>query len=109
MSAIPLVLPLKANEAAALADLVYQQFEGKPLTDDARNRFAARVPSLALETFRAFPGSLQQDPIHPSTYYIAADAHTGNKAQPLLLRIALSSSPASGLFPSAMLIGRMRS
>ena len=104
MSMIPLVLPLKANEAAALADLVYQQLEGHPLTADLRNRFAARLPQLALETFTPFPGSLARDPIHPSTYYLAIDTHSG----PMLLRIALASSPASGLFPGAMLIGRMR-
>jgi hypothetical protein len=103
MSMIPLLLPLKANEAAALADLVYQQLEGKPLTPDVRNRFAARLPQLALETFTPFPGSLARDPIHPSTYYLAIEAQS-----PLLLRIALASSPASGLFPGAMLIGRMR-
>jgi hypothetical protein len=103
MSMIPLVLPIKANEAAALADLVYQQLEGNALTQDLRNRFAARLPQLALETFTPFPGSLARDPIHPSTYYIAIDAQS-----PMLLRIALASSPASGLFPGAMLIGRMR-
>jgi hypothetical protein len=103
MSMIPLVLPLKANEAAALADLVYQQLEGHPLTVDLRNLFAARLPQLALETFTPFPGSLARDPIHPSTYYMAIDAQA-----PMLLRIALASSPASGLFPGAMLIGRMR-
>lgn len=103
MSMIPLVLPLKANEAAALADLVYQQLEGNALTPDLRNRFAARLPQLALETFTPYPGSLARDPIHPSTYYIAIDALT-----PMLLRIGLASSPASGLFPGAMLIGRMR-
>jgi len=104
MSMIPLVLPLKANEAAALADLAYQQLEGNPLTADLRNRFAVRLPQLALETFTPFPGSLARDPIHPSTYYLAIDTNSG----PMLLRIALASSPASGLFPKAMLIGRMR-
>ena len=104
MSMIPLVLPLKASEAAALADLVYQQLEGQPLTQDLRNRFAARLPQLALETFTPYPGSLARDPIHPSTYYIAIDTQSA----PMLLRIALASSPASGLFPGAMLIGRMR-
>src|SRR5713226_4991660 len=113
MSSIPLVLPLRANEAAALADVVYQQMEGRqvdarPLTDDLRHRFAARIANLGIETFTPFPGSLQQDPIHPSTYYIAVDAIGEGKTRPLLLRIALSSSPASGLFPGAMLIGRMR-
>lgn len=104
MTMIPLVLPLKANEAAALADLVYQQLEGQALTTDMRNRFAGRLPQLAIETFTTYPGSLARDPIHPSTYYIAIDTQTA----PMLLRIALASSPASGLFPGAMLIGRMR-
>jgi hypothetical protein len=104
MSMIPLVLPLRANEAAALADLVYQQLEGQPLTADLRNRFAGRLPQLAIETFTPYPGSLARDPIHPSTYYIAIDTESA----PMLLRIALASSPASGLFPGAMLIGRMR-
>jgi hypothetical protein len=104
MSMIPLVLPLKANEAAALADLVYQQLEGNPLTADLRNRFAGRLPQLALETFTPLSGSLARDPIHPSTYYLAIDTNSG----PMLLRIALASSPASGLFPKALLIGRMR-
>lgn len=109
MTSIPLMLPLKANEAAALADLIFRQVEGKPLTGDLRNRFAARLPSLALKTFTPFPGSLQQDPIHPSTYYIAIDAGGAQqRSAALLLRIALASSPASGLFPGAMLIGRMR-
>jgi hypothetical protein len=104
MNTIPLVLPLRANEAAALADLVYQQLEGQPLTADLRNRFAGRLPQLAIETFTPYPGSLARDPIHPSTYYIAIDTLSA----PMLLRIALASSPASGLFPGAMLIGRMR-
>jgi hypothetical protein len=104
MNSIPLVLPLRANEAAALADLIYQQLEGQPLTTDLRNRFAGRLPQLAIETFTPYPGSLARDPIHPSTYYIAIDTESA----PMLLRIALASSPASGLFPGAMLIGRMR-
>jgi hypothetical protein len=74
------------------------------LTADLRSRLAARIPQLGLETFTPFPGSLARDPIHPSTYYIAIDTHSA----PMLLRIALASSPASGLFPGAMLIGRMR-
>jgi hypothetical protein len=107
MTPIPLILPLRASEAGALADLVYQQVEGKGLTEDVRHRFAARVPPLGLQTFTPFPGSWQQDPIHLSTYYIAIDTR-GEPPQSLLLRIALDSSPASGLFPGAVLIGRMR-
>ena len=100
-------MTLKANEAAALADLLYQEVDGKPLTGDARDRFAARLSSLAIETFTPFPGSLQQDPVHPSTYYVAIDENGDKKNRGLLLCIARTSSPANHLFPDAMPIGRM--
>jgi hypothetical protein len=101
---IPIIQPLKANEAAALADLVYRQLEGKPLTADLRRQFRASLPQLGLETFTPFPGSLEQDPLHPSTYYLAIDT----LAMPMLLRISLASSPAVEVFPEAVLIGRLR-
>jgi hypothetical protein len=100
----PLMLPLKANEAAALADLVYRQLEGQPLTADLRSQFRASLPQLGLETFTPFPGSLAQDPIHPSTYYLAIDT----VGTPMLLRIAPASSPDAEVFPDAVLIGRLR-
>jgi hypothetical protein len=104
MSMTPLVLPLKANEAAALADLVYRHLEGHALTADLRNHFAAHLPELELETFVPLPGSLARDPIHHSTYYIAIDTHSG----PMLLEIAPASSPAGESFAGAIAIGRMR-
>lgn len=108
MSSIPLDLPLKANEAASLADLVYQQAGGKQLTDDVRNHFAERVPGLRLKTFTPLPGSLAQDPIHPSAYYIVVDTPSEKMTRSLLLRITPASSPAGSLFPDATPIGRMR-
>ncbi len=100
---IPPVLPLKANEAAALADLIYRQLEGQPLIAELRNRFAASVLDLELQNVAAISASLTRDPVSPSTYYIAVDT----PSQPVLLRIALASSPAIE-FPGAVLIGRMR-
>jgi hypothetical protein len=50
-------------------------------------------------------GSLQKDPSHQSAYFLAAD---GIRGEPLLLRFAPASSPASALFPQSILIGRMR-
>ncbi|MGA3188125.1 MAG: hypothetical protein ABSF22_13535 [Bryobacteraceae bacterium] len=97
----PLLLPLKANEAAALADLVYRQLEGKPLTQVQRDLFTASLPHLGLETFTPFPGSLARDLVHPSTYYIAIDTMDA----PMLLRIALASSES---LPDSILLGRIR-
>src|SRR5580692_3127521 len=98
-------LPVKASEAAALAELIFLHAEGKSLTDDLRNRLAGRANQLQISTFKPYFGSLARDPTHPSTYYVAAD---GRNSQSLLLHIALASAPTSGIFPNALLIGRMR-
>ena len=108
MSTVPIELPLKASEAAALADLIFQHLDARNLTDDIRNRLGARLPSLGLTNIQPFIGSLQKDPVHSSTYYIVVDAQSQQGPRPFLLHIALASSPASGLFPDAILIGRMR-
>lgn len=104
MHTVPLELPVNAAETGALAELMLEQLDRGPLTDDARNRVAQRAASLRLSSFRLYAGSIVKDPIHPSTYYAAVDA----RGNPLLLRVALASSPSSGLFPKALLIGRMR-
>jgi len=98
---------VRANEAGALADLLLQQVEGRVLNGDIRSRFAARIKGFQLSSFAVFAGSLQQDPIHPSVYYVAV-GKPAEAGSTMLLRIALASSPSSGLFPNAVLIGRMR-
>src|ERR1700680_4766263 len=107
MHSVPLELPVKTSEAARLAGLIFQQAEGRRLNADLRNRLSARMQDLQLASVVPLGGSRQRDPIHPSTYYLAADTR-GSQPQHVLLRIALASSPSSGLFPKAMLIGRMR-
>ncbi len=108
MAEIPFELPLRASEAAALVDLIFQQVKDRPLNDDLRGRLASRIPSLGLTTMTVYMGSLQQDPVLPTSYFLAADGLAGGQVRPLLLHISSASSPSSGLFPKAMLIGRMR-
>ena len=111
MTPVPFELPLKASEAAVLADITFQLVENRRLQDDLRNRLASRAAGLGLTSVRPYWGSLQQDPVHASSFYLAIDALPAGAAalpDPLLLRMALASAPASGLFPKAMLIGRMR-
>ncbi|MEK7404372.1 MAG: tagaturonate epimerase family protein [Acidobacteriota bacterium] len=103
---IPLELPLRAEEAAALAELILEHAEGRELTDELRGRLGGRLARFS--SVEAFPGSLQRDPIHASGYYIAADGLTGQTPQPLLLRVAPAATPSSGLFPQSQLIVRAR-
>jgi hypothetical protein len=97
-------LPIRAPEAAQLGVLILEQAGDKPLTPEVRNRIVSRAVLLKLEGIRPFFGSLERDPIHASAVYLAVDGIDG---QPLLLRIAPNATPASGLFPKSILIGRV--
>ena len=109
MMTVPLELPLRASEAAALADLILQMGERQPLSPELRSRLLSRIPSLGLESVRPFMGSLVKDPTHASTYYLAVDGvSSAGVVQPFLLHMALSSAPASAHFAKPILIGRMR-
>lgn len=103
MIEVPLTLPVRAAEAAALADLVFQVTGRAPMSDAARHQLAARLHSVHFESFSVKPWSLVADPGAPQTFYVAIEAKA-----PWLLHIAAASSPASGLFPKPVLIGRMR-
>jgi hypothetical protein len=102
---VPFDLPLRPSEAAELANLIFEHAERKTLTDHLRSRLAARAAVLKLETITPYFGSLERDPVHRSTYYLAID---GQQGQPLLMHIAPAGAPASAIFPKALLIGRMR-
>ena len=104
MTPVPFDLPVRTGEAGALARILYEHAK-RPLTEDLRNRLAVRAGALKLESIRPFFGSLERDPIHPQAFYLAVD---GIDNQPLLMRFAPSSTPSSGLFPKAVLIGRLR-
>lgn len=105
MTPAQLALPLRPNEAAEVASLIFEQAERNALTDEIRNRIAARASCLKLETLAPYFGSLARDPVHPSAYYLAVD---GADAAPLLLYMAVGAAPGSGIFHKPLLIGRMR-
>jgi len=102
---VPLELPLRPSEAAELANLIFDHAERKPLTDELRNRLAARATVLKLETITPWFGSLERDPVHPGAYYLAVDGIGG---APHLLYMAPATAPTSSIFHKPLLIGRMR-
>jgi hypothetical protein len=97
-------LPIRTPEAAQLAVLIFDLAKEMPITPDLRNRIISRSVVLKLDTIRPYFHSMERDPIHPSAIYVAVD---GIDAQPLLLRLAPNATPASGLFPKSILIGRV--
>jgi hypothetical protein len=98
-------LPLRLGDAAPLAEILLDVLgaHGKAITDDQRNRTASRVSALNFESMRPLIGSLERDPVHPAACYLCVD---GVDNQPLLLRAAPATTPSSGVFPKAILIGR---
>ena len=104
MTPVPLELPLRPAEAADVANLIFDHAEGKPLSDEVRNRLAARAAAFRFQTLTPFFGSLERDPVHHSVYYLAVDSDT----EPLLLHMALAAAPTSSIYYKPLLIGRMR-
>jgi hypothetical protein len=108
LTPVPVELPLRPNEAAALADLVFQHLEDRPVGDDARARLAARIAALELESIRPYTAALVRDPVHRGVYYLPVDGLSGTAPVPLLLHLTPASAPSSALFPRSLLVGRMR-
>jgi len=98
-------LPLNLGDAAQLAEVLLDVCgnQSKPITDDQRQRAAARASALTLSRMAPLFASLERDPVHSAACYICVD---GVDNQPLLLRAAPATTPSSGLFPKAILIGR---
>ena len=109
MTPSPFDVPVKAADAALLAEIVFQVAENRTMQDNLRNRLVARAAGLNFPSVRPYWGSLQHDPVHASSFYLAVDALSpAHPPVPLLLRIALANAPSNSFFPKSALIGRMR-
>ena len=85
------------NEASAIAGTIYQHTRDQSIDAKFRERLAKDLASLGLTTLKPHAGSLTQDPAQASNYYLAVDAVAGGKATPLLMHVAMGSSPAGKL------------
>jgi hypothetical protein len=99
---------VKPSEAAALADLIYRQAEGRSLNEELRSAVASQIGALQFSSLRVFPGSFAQDPRLPSSYYLAVDAIAASHDLPLLLQFVSAVEAADSLFADASLIARVR-
>jgi hypothetical protein len=97
-------VPVRPADAAQLADFLFQFAENRPVDEGLRRMLSARGALLATsESMQVYWESLAPDPTAKATFYVAVDS-----GAPLLLHIALSNAPASGIFPAPILIGRLR-
>jgi hypothetical protein len=98
-------LPLRLGDVVAPAEILLDvlRAHAKPVSDEQRGRIASRAVSNEYRCLRPWFGSIERDPVHPAAYYICVD---GVEDRPLMVRVAPSTTPSSGLFPKAILIGR---
>lgn len=97
-------LPLRLGDAVMVAGLLLDMpVVGKRITGEQRTRLASRARGLTFTAMKPDWSSLERDPIHPAAFYLRVE---GVDNQPLLLRAAPATTPSSGLFPKAILIGR---
>ncbi len=94
----PLLLPVRASEAVALADLIFQA----PPTPA---RLLARLPTLGLQNTKVFAHTLAPDPIHGNSWYLLV---ANASSEYWLLHLTSASAPASTLFPQPLLLARAR-
>lgn len=98
-----LAVPVPAQAASKLADMLFQFAEGRTVDDALRRMLAARSSQAEFDGIRVFWGSLAADPVAKSTYYLAVEGKS-----PVLLHIAPAPAPGSGFFPHSTMVGVMR-
>ena len=82
------------NEASQITARIYQHTGDHEIDAKFRERLGKDLASLGLTTLKPYPGSLAKDPAQASNYYLAVDAVAGEKTTPLLMHLAMDSSPA---------------
>jgi hypothetical protein len=100
-------LSLRLSDAAALADLI-SQYAGREVDTGLREEVARRGAALQLSGIEPLFGSLARHPDQPATLFLAADVHGDGQIAPLLLRVALVSTPADDWFSDVVPAGRLR-
>ena len=108
MNPIPINLPVRLSEAAALVDCVAECQNGEPFGEQTRARLEARLGGLGLASLEPYAASLEADPAQPSAWTLAADALGGARPAPLLLSVAPSSSAPPAGYEGLHELGRMR-
>jgi hypothetical protein len=94
----PLLLPLQASEAVAIAALL---FEAPPSASRLRNR----LPVLGLRQTTVLPHTLAPDPVHADSWYLIV---SNRIREYWLLHLAPAAAPVSSLFPKPLLLARAR-
>jgi len=86
------------RELEILAGRILNLCRGQSLTRDLRERLAREAEELGFRSLRMYPGSLAEDPEHPSNYYVSVDLLEESHARPVLVQAAACSQKVASRF-----------
>jgi len=98
----------ETSESAAVVAGILHHAKDRPIDAGTREQLAEHLADLGLDTLKPYARSLAKDPAHPSSFYLAADAVADGKATPLLLHVAVDSSPSEKLLAKPARIERLQ-
>lgn len=110
MNPIPIDLPVRLSEAAAVADLVYSELEDRPLDDAVRQSLERRAGAHDFSSLRPCFASLEADVEHASSHFVVVEGAAGpeGSATILLHFSPVAASGALSAFHGVQTLGRMR-
>lgn len=110
MNPIPIDLPVRMSEAAAVAAMVFEELDDRPLDDAARTQLTLKSAPLDFASLRPEFRSLESDPGQTSAYFIFVDGISGPEGNSsILLHFAPSTGSARlEAFEGVRSLGRMR-
>jgi len=89
---------LKQEELVKLAEVVSAAAGGGKVSAETRQRLTSELAGKTFASMHIYPGSVEQDPVDSSRYYIAVDGLDAGAAQPLLLQFSAADSTVPNRF-----------
>lgn len=108
MNPIPIDLPVRLSEAAAVGSLVAAELERRPLDDEARSMLDAQAVSMDFASLRPCFPSLQSDAADGALYVAADGLLSQDCATGILLRFAPAGKEFPDGFEGVRPVGRAR-
>ena len=85
------------NDATTVVTRIVQHTKGREIDAKSREELTKVIAGLGLTSFKPYTGSLTSDPAHAPNFYLAVDAVADGKTTPLLMHVAVDSSPSGKL------------
>ncbi len=108
MNPIPINLPVRLSEAAAVGEMIAVELERRPLDDEARRVLAAQAGAMEFASLRPWFASLEADRGDGSMYLAADGVLCQDCPAGILLRFAQAATTVPDEFEGVQPVGRVR-